>query len=281
MILVTGATGNVGRPLVAELAASDVKVRALTRDPSTALLPAGVEAARTDELGAALEGVEAVFLNPAVFWDGPAELLRLAAERGVRRVVTMSSSSVVRADVASDSPIVIHHRELEAEVETACTESGMRWTHLRPDVFATNTLGWAPQVRESGVVRTAYAQAHSAPVHEADIAAVAALALTEAAGLDGAGPVLTGPESVTQAEQARLIGEAVGKPVSFEEISREEAQAALVAQGAPGGVADTLLDMAAQGVGTPAEVSPAVERLTGRPAPSYAAWARDHADDFR
>lgn len=281
MILVTGATGNVGRPLVAQLAASDAKVRALTRNPSTARLPEGVEAVPTADLGAALDGVTAVFLNPAVFWGGTAELLALAADRGVERIVTLSSSSVVRADLADGSPIAAHHRELEAGVEAACAASGMRFTHLRPDVFAVNTLGWAGRIRAEGVVRGAYARAHSVPVHEADIAAVGALALTGAPGLDGPGPVLTGPASLTEAEQARLIGEALGSPVAYEEIPRAAAHADMVALGTPGTFADALLDMAERAVDTPAEVSPAVERLTGRPARSYASWARDHAADFR
>ncbi|MFG3259382.1 NAD(P)H-binding protein [Streptomyces sp. NPDC048172] len=277
MFLVTGATGNVGRPLVAELAAAGAKVRALTRDPAAARFPEGVEAARTDD-PAAMDGVEALFLNAAVVWDGGAgPLLRQARESGVRRVVALSSSSVTGTlDMPADNPISRHHHELEAEVEA----SGMEWTHLRADVFAVNTRGWASQIRAGEVVRDAYGWSRSVPLHEDDVAAVAARALLTG-GLAGQAPVLTGPEALTKAEQVRLIGEALGRPVRFEEIPAAEARAAMTAAGVPGDVADTLLDLAARCVDTHPEVSPEVERITGRPARTYARWARDHVADFR
>ncbi|MBO8186516.1 NAD(P)H-binding protein [Streptomyces spirodelae] len=283
MILVTGATGNVGRPLVARLTAEGHEVRGLTRNPDRARLPDGATPVAADDLGAALDGASAVFLNPAAFWHGPGDLLQLAAERGVKRMVTLSSSSVVQAIPTVDphNPIAEHHRSLENAVETAAAAAGMEWTHLRPGMFATNTLAWAEGVRRDGVVRAAHPRAHATPIHEDDIAAVAALALTGALGGSGATPVLTGPESLTQAEQLRLIAEATGRSLRFEEIPQEEARAGMVADGIPAGIADVLLDMAARSVDTPAEVSPGVEELTGRPARTFAQWARDHAADFR
>ncbi|MGP3990639.1 NAD(P)H-binding protein [Streptomyces sp. 3N207] len=283
MILVTGATGNVGRPLVARLTAEGHKVRGLTRNPDRARLPDGALPVAADDLGAALDGASAVFLNPAAFWNGAGELLRLAAERGVGRVVTLSSSSVVASSLPMDprNPIAEHHRALEAEVEAVAATAGMEWTHVRPGMFATNTLTWADALRRDGVLRAAHARAQAAPIHEDDIADVAALALTGALGAAGPTPVLTGPESLTQTDQLRLIGEATGRDLRFDEIPHEEARADMIAAGTPAGIADVLLDLAAGSVDVPAQVSPGVEQLTDSPGRSFAQWARDHAEDFR
>ncbi|WP_432108206.1 NAD(P)H-binding protein [Streptomyces sp. AA1529] len=283
MILVTGATGNVGRPLVERLTATGHKVRGLTRSPDRARLPDGALPVAADDLGAALDGADAVFLNPAAFWRGTGELLRLASERGVRRVVTLSSSSVVSSamPLEPDNPIAEHHRTMEAEVEEAAAAAGMAWTHLRPGAFATNTLAWAESLRRDGVLRAAYAGAHAAPLHEDDIAAVAALALTGELAGDGPTPVLTGPESLTQEDQLRLLAEATGRSLWFEEIPHAEARADMIAAGTPGEFADVLLQLAACSVDVPAEVSPGVEQLTGSPGRSFAQWARDHVADFR
>ncbi|MBO8194824.1 NAD(P)H-binding protein [Streptomyces oryzae] len=283
MILVTGATGNVGRPLVARLTAEGHKVRGLTRNPDRARMPDDAVAVAADDLGAALDGVFAVFLNPAAFWGGAGEFLRLAAERGVRRVVTLSSSSVVDASLPIDSmnPIAEHHRALEAEVEAVAADAGMEWTHVRPGMFATNTLAWAEALRRDGVLRVAHARSQAAPIHEDDIADVAALALTGALGDSGPTPVLTGPETLSQTDQLGLIAEATGRQLRLEEISHEEARADMIAAGTPAEFADVLLDVTAGLVDAPAQVSPGYEQLTGNPGRSFAQWARDHAEDFR
>ncbi|MFB4317590.1 NmrA family NAD(P)-binding protein [Actinomadura sp. 21ATH] len=272
MILVTGATGTVGRPLVERLAAAGHKVRALSRTPATARLPAGVEVAPTADLP--LDGVTSIFINPAAFWTGLGDLLPRAAGHGVRRAVLLSSLAAADDDPANT--IGLHHLEVEREIEA----SGLEWTFVRPGAFASNTLNWAAQIRETGTVRGPYARSHTSPIHEDDIAAVAFEALTTDALL-GAKPLLTGPESLTQSDQARLIGEAIGRPVPYEEITPEEAREAMTAGHIPPAVADSLLRMQAGSVDRPAEVSPEVERITGRPARTYARWAEDHAPDFR
>ncbi|MET9862530.1 NAD(P)H-binding protein [Streptomyces smyrnaeus] len=283
MILVTGATGNVGRPLVSRLTAEGHKVRGLTRSPDRARLPDGATPVGADDLGTALEGVSAVFVNPAAFRHGVGELLRLAAERGVEQVVTLSSSSVIESAMPVDphNPIADHHRSMEEEVEAVAATAGMRWTHLRPGMFATNTLAWAAGLRRDGVLRAAHARAQVAPIHEDDIAAVAVLALTGALEARGATPALTGPASLSQADQLRLIAEATGRSLRYEEVSQQEARADMIAAGTPAEIADVLLDITAHSVDVPAQVSPAVEQLTGSPGRSFAQWARDHAEDFR
>ena len=272
MILVTGATGNVGRQVVGGLVEAGAAVRALSRNPSTAGLPEGVEVAPTEELP--MDGVTALFLNAAVVWRGPDALLKKAVEHGVRRVVLLSSAATQFDD--PENMIGARHAALESAVE----ESGLEWTFIRPGAFATNTLGWAGQIRSEGVVRAPYGRSSMAPIHERDMADVAVRALLDD-DLVGTRPVLSGPHSLTQIEQVRMIGDAIGRPVRFEELTPEEAREAMAGGPTPAPFVDTLLRMLAANEGRQVEVSPEVEKITGRPARTFAQWAADHADDFR
>jgi len=272
MILITGATGNVGRHLVTELLGAGRKVRALTRDPATARLPEGAEVARADEMP--MDGVEAVFFNPATSWNGPGELLEKAAAHGVRRVVMLSSLACVYED-GPDNPIGAHHLQMEREVEA----SGLEWTFLRPGLFATNSLAWAGQVRNGGVVQGAYAEAQFSPMHERDIAEAAAQAFLTDDHV-GAKPVLTGPESLTHTEMVRTIGEAIGRPARFEEIAPEVARERMVGGHMTPQIVDSILRLQAAAVGETAPVTQEVERITGHPARTFAQWAADHAADY-
>ncbi|MDT3396584.1 NAD(P)H-binding protein [Streptomyces sp. B1866] len=275
MIVVTGATGNVGRHLVRELAEAGAEVCALTRDPQRARVPDGVRVARADQ--APLAAATAVFVHlAALSGDALTAFLADAVRQGVRRAVTLSSSSVLDALDGRTNPIAARHAELEQAVE----KSGLEWTHVRPGAFDTNALQWAGQIRATGVVRGAYARAAFAPVHEADIAAVAARALL-GDELVGATPELTGPEPLTFADQARVIGEAVGRPVRYEEVPPEEARKAMVGGFLTEDIADSLLRIYAKLVDSPAAVSPEVERITGRPARTFAQWAQENAAAFR
>ncbi|WP_211342931.1 SDR family oxidoreductase [Actinomadura pelletieri] len=273
MILVTGATGNVGRPVVDELLRAGAKVRALTRDPATARLPGGAEVARTDE--SPLDGITAIFLNPAVFWGGVDDLLARAVEHGVRRVVMLSTSAAVDPDPSNE--IAVHHLAIERAIE----DSGMEWTFARPGEFASNALAWRQTIRAGAAVRGPYAAARTTPIHERDIAAVVARALLTD-DLVGTRPVLSGPESITVPEKVRLVGEAIGRPTCFEEITPDEARTEMLAHPhMRPGVVDALLKLRAWSVDHPPEPSPEVERITGRPARTFASWAVDHAADFR
>ena len=133
---------------------------------------------------------------------------------------------------------------------------------------------WANQIRESGLVCWPYGQAARSLIHERDIAAVAIHTLTED-GHAGARYVLSGPETLTQAEQAKTIGDAIGRPVSWQELSREDAERQIA------GLPDTALDTWASFVETPEIVTSTVEEVTGRSARRFTEWARDHAEDFR
>ncbi|MGW2838903.1 SDR family oxidoreductase [Streptomyces sp. NPDC001493] len=273
MILITGATGTVGRPLVAELAAGGHAVRALTRSPGSARFPEGVEpcdSARPD-----LDGVTAVFVNPAALWTNERSLLDAVEAAGVRRVVTLSSSSVLTGD--SHHAVAERHRELETAAESIAPE----FVHLRPDAFAANARQWIGQIEAGDTIVGPYARAVTAPVHEDDIASIAARALT---GLvpSGEAPVLTGPQALTFAEQVRVLGSVLDRPLRYEEIPHGAARDAMLStRWMTEEIADSLLGYFASCVTTPTPVSPDLERILGRRGRSFEEWATDHAADFR
>jgi uncharacterized protein YbjT (DUF2867 family) len=276
-ILVTGATGSVGRHVVDQLLAAGEQVRALSRTPGKANLPDGVEVVQGDlsqpsTLPAALNGVERVYLFPVL--EGVRGFLDVALEAGVRRIVVLSSSSTVdRRD--TNLELSDYHLAVERAVEAA----GVEWTHVRPGVFAGNTLWeWAPSIRAEGVVRAPYGDAAQAPIHEADIAAVATTALLED-GHAGAKYLLTGPESITRIEQARTIGKAIGRQIRFEEVTPQQWRES-VSPFMPVYVIDMLLGYWSNAVNNPDPVLPTVEQVTGRPARTFAQWAADHAQHF-
>ncbi|WP_399920234.1 NAD(P)H-binding protein [Streptomyces kanamyceticus] len=280
-ILVTGATGKVGGAVVAQLHAAGVPVRALVRGEAD--FPEGVQAVRGDlgdpaSLDTALEGVDAVFLVwPFLSAEGAADVIDAIGKRG-RRVVYLSSAGA-GAGAEGEAPgeaITMFHTELERLIEA----SGLEWTALRPTGFASNTLGWAEEVRTTGVVRAPLAGLARPLIHEADMAAVAVKALTTDTLL-GARPLLTGPELITQERQVVLIGEAVGRPVRFEEISLDEAVEQMKAAGYPAELVEAVLPAQARLLDDPEPVNDEVERITGTPARSFREWAVDHAADFR
>ncbi|GAA0930687.1 SDR family oxidoreductase [Nonomuraea longicatena] len=280
MILVIGATGNVGGQVVTELLDLGVSVRALTRDPARAALPGAAEVVRGDfsvpeSLREALHGVEAVFLLwPLPTTEVAPKIMKLIAEHA-RRVVFLSSGAV-RDDIAEQTDMI---GRWHAEVEQAIKDSGVEWTMLRPHGFATNIRRWLPQLQAGDVVRGAYGEAAMTLLHERDIAAVAARALTRD-GLSGRDLVLTGPEPLTQVEQVRTIGEVVGRPLRWEEIPVETARQEMLAW-QPAELVDLVLDGYAQMVSFPGPGTTTVEEVTGRPARTFREWVADHAADFR
>jgi len=273
MILLTGATGSVGRHVAAGLIAKGLAVRVVVRDPATAGLPAGVEVMRGDladpeSLSAALVGVDAVFLLWPFFSAGGASDVVDAIARNARRVVYLS------AEAAAHDP-----ESVWAIVERRIEELGLEWTFLRPTGFAKNTLEWVDQIR-IGVVRGPYGEAARSLIDERDIAAVAVRALTEGRHT-GKTYVLTGPATVTQAEQVRIIGEAIGRPVIWEEQSRAAARPDLVELFGDESYADSALDTWAGFVTRPERVTATVEEITGVTARSFRQWATTHAEDFQ
>ncbi|WP_020660638.1 NAD(P)H-binding protein [Amycolatopsis benzoatilytica] len=274
-ILVTGATGNVGRLAVDELVARGVSVRALTVDPQRAALPDGVEVvvgslAKPSTLPPALDGVEAVYLAPYQRTVG--RFCELAGEAGIRRVVALSGSSVGDTHPGSSGHGF-------AAVEKAVEAAGFDWTFLRPGAFMMNSLGWAQSVRKHGEVRSAYPGAAQAPIDLSDIAAVAAHVLTTD-GHVGKTHVLSGPESISLERMAAAIGEALGKPVSFVELTPEQQMAEWTGVGYPADIASWLLGIFEQAAARPETPTGVVEDLLGRSGVAYAEWASANVAAF-
>ncbi len=281
MLLITGATGNVGRALVEELIGRDTKVRAVTRNPNKANLPEDAEVVAGDvtspqTLADALTGVTTVFLNPATVGDSAAAFLAFAREHGVTRVVMLSSAAVRDELPQQTDPLAAWHKRIEDEV----TSSGLDWTILRSFEFATNVVQqWADQIRYTGGVSEAYGKATTAPIHERDIAAVAAEVLIS---VEHVGHIysLSGPESLTRIQMVKILADTIGRPIRFEEVSKEQALQDMTTHGLPSFIAESVLAMRAASVGHDAIVTPAVQELTGHPARTFGSWAADHATDF-
>lgn len=270
-LLVTGATGTVGRRAVAELLARGHAVRALTRDPAKADLPGGAEVVRgdltePDSIVPALEGVTGLHLITfggsgfAPLETGP-RILELARTAGVRRITVLNGGGPT---------------PLEDAVRA---DDGVDWTVLMPVEFMANTLEWADGVVASDEVREPFVSRLSAMVHEGDIGAVAAVALTEE-GHGGQEYLITGPELLTVGDKVAAIATARGRAVSLVELTEEQAVARWRAEGQPEDVIGFLLEMYGD---TPEEgrtVTDTVEKVTGRPARTFTQWAAEHAAAF-
>jgi uncharacterized protein YbjT (DUF2867 family) len=284
MILVTGATGNVGREVVKLLLESGEKVVALTRNPAKAALPegavvVGVNLSHLQQLSQTLHDVEAILISPRALGDATAgaataELLKLAASQSAPRVVVLSAATVEYGGGYERFAAAFK------AVEDAARTSGLPWTFLRSTDYASNSLAWVPQIRSTGIVRGAYGDGATATIHERDVAAVATRALLDAAHA-GHSYVLTGPQLLSQREQVRMIGEAIGRDVRWEELSAEQAKAAMLTQGLPPDVPDRLLGYWSTIGQRPEPATTSVEQILGRPALTFAQWAIEHAAAFQ
>ncbi|MCW2881553.1 MAG: hydroxylase [Sphaerisporangium sp.] len=287
-VLVTGATGTVGSHIVQHLLRAGRKVRALTRDPATAGLPEGVEVVAGDlndvaTLTPAFDGVTAAHLinfskDYKPLRNGQ-QIVDLALRAGVRKVTILGGWE-------------------EGTLEPAARSSTLEWTHLRPIEFMSNTLAdWGERLRSDGVIREPYGDRKSAPVHESDIGAVAAVALTED-GHAGRAYTLTGPEVLTPRDKIRILSEATGRNLTFEELTPDQTRKQWAEEGRPPELllfkvfGDTpqvgyremvefLLNVYGSDHEVGSTVTDAVEKVTGRPARTFAQWAAEHAGAFR
>lgn len=270
-ILVTGGRGAIARGLSDLLTARGVPHRLASREPDK---PGTVHCDLTDPatFPGALAGVRSVFLYAeAAAVDA---FVKEAVTAGVEHVVLLSSSSVLAPD-AADSPLAASH----LAVEQALLASPLRTTLLRPGSFASNALGWAWSLKSGRPVHLPYPGSYCDPVHETDIAEAAFAVLTDPS-LGGRAYTLTGPQSLTFTTQLAIVGEAVGRPIPFEPVSREQWKAEVDGY-IPGPYAEALLDFWASTDGLPVDLTDAVERLTGHAPRTFETWSVDHADAFR
>jgi uncharacterized protein YbjT (DUF2867 family) len=218
MILVIGATGNVGRPLVAQLINRRGLVRAVTRNPDTASLPPEAQIVQADPtkpetLDRALDGVTAIFLNArAVQKTGP-EVLAAAAGAGVTRAVALAASNVDE-DVSRQPSR--WRGDFNRELEQAVLGSGLEWVSLRPNEYASNYLTlWGTQLRRGDIIHGSYGDSEHAPIDERDIAAVAVEALLDD-HLLGQKLTLTGPHSQSERELAQDLARVLNRPITYQ-----------------------------------------------------------------
>ncbi|SFY42110.1 NAD(P)H-binding protein (plasmid) [Streptomyces atratus] len=278
MILVTGATGTIGREVVRGIPA-DLPVRIMARDPGRVTgAGAAAEIVPGDfsdpaSLVGVLRGVHTVFLVTNPGGNDDAGFLRSARSAGVRHVVKLSAAAV--ADSRAEDLITRWQRRNEDQLRG----SGMEWTLLRPRAFMSNTLSWVGSIRSGHVVRALYGASVNACVDPRDVAEVAVRALTED-GHAGRIHTLTGPEAITAVEQTAQLAELLRRPLRFEELGPEQARTALGAR-YPAQIVEALLESAERGrEGSKAEVDGTVATLLGRPAGTFRGWASDHLSAF-
>ncbi|RMI32983.1 NAD-dependent epimerase/dehydratase family protein [Nocardia stercoris] len=276
-ILVTGATGAVGRHLVATLLERGASVRALTRKPADTNLPAGVEVVAGDLADAAtlgaevFDGVDRAFVFPArgidVFMDA-------AVAAGVHRCTVLSSlAAALEFPRDHGSASQLHHSAVEAAV-TTCTDA---WTILRPGTFANNLLEWRWPITSGATLRVPYPTSAQAPVHEYDVAEAAAETLLSDNHIGEIIPI-TGPEALTRADQIATLSTGLGRDIPWEEITADEFRTEM-AQFIPAPIMKMLLDYWSDTVSTPDRPRPATV-VTGKPGRTLADWVTDHRSDF-
>jgi (4-alkanoyl-5-oxo-2,5-dihydrofuran-3-yl)methyl phosphate reductase len=281
MILVTGATGTVGREVVAQLLTAGEQVRAMTRDPSKVKLDGRVEVVKgdfndPDTLASAVNGVERIFSLTFGPQTGVHEqhLAQAAKASGVRHIVKLSA---LGGDEGTTNNIRKWHDAGEQEIR----DTGMAWTVVRPGAFMSNALHWRTSIRAQGKVFSNYGDGKLPPVHPRDIAAVAVRALISD-GHEGKVYPLTGPEPLSMSQQVEILADAIGQPLEYVPITDEAARQGMERAGMPSFLIDALLPFASFiRSGKAARVFHTVEEVTGRPPLRFSDWAKENAAEFR
>ncbi len=282
MILITGATGNVGSELVKQLAKKGVPLRVVTRDKSkVAHLDQKIERVigeLSDEATAekAVEGVERIYMFPLIIDEdhhSNTMLLAKAKKAGVKQIVMLSSMGAA----SEFSKIGIIHREKELLVE----KSGIPWTFVRPGAFMTNTYQWCESIKSAGKVFNPTGEGKVAPISPKDIATVAAVALTSE-GHEGKIYSLTGPELMNVPEQVKVISKEIGKPLECVDVPTATAAERLKELGVlPGSIVEGLAAFwEHMKKGQFASQTPDLEQVTGSKGEIFSHWCAEHKDAF-
>ena len=283
MILVTGATGKVGREVVSQLLTAGARVRALARDPAKARLDSRVDVvagdlSKPETLPKAVEGVEKIFSLATGTDIGRFEtnLSKAAKAAGVRHIVKLSVLGA-GSGTGYAGTIASWHEAGEKAIQ----HSGLAWTFVRPGSFMANALNWVPTIKSQGTVFSPSGDGKFSPIHQRDIASVAAKALTTP-GHEGKAYPLSGPEALSVEDQTRTISEALGRPLRFVPVTIEAAKEGMVKSGMPALFADALLELASfVRSGKAGQVFPTVEQVTGRAPATFATWVAENIAAFR
>lgn len=285
MILVTGATGTNGKELVRQLAAKGARVRALARNrdkataelggPNVEIVEGDFNRPETLE-GALAGGVEHVFL---VTSPGPqmaeqeGNMIDACTRAGVRHVVKLSAMGA-----GVNSPITLGR--VHGESEKRLEDSGLAFTHLRPNAFMQNTLGFAPTIHAQGVFYAPAGDGHVSLVDVRDIAAVAAVALTEP-GHEGQTYEITGPEALSYYDVAEILSETLGRKVTYVDVPPEAAKAGMIGSGMSEWMADAISELfGVWRAGHGSKVTDVVRQVGKTEPHTFVEFARDHAQVF-
>jgi uncharacterized protein YbjT (DUF2867 family) len=274
VILVTGATGNVGQELVRALAGRGVPARAVARNPDRASMPAAVDVAAADlaapeTVRPALAGIRTVFLLGGFASPG---LLQVVRDAGVEHVVLLTSRCVVGG--RPDNAIT----RMWLDAEAAVRDAEIPWTLLRPSGFHANALRWLPQLEQGDVVRAPWPDVPIASIDPADIAAVAATVLT-GTGHEGAAYAVSGPEALTPGRQVAELAGVLGRPLRYEPLSDHEARAQMEAN-TPAPIIDAFFRFFTDGEYDDSVVVGSVNAITGHQPRTFEQWAREHTREF-
>jgi uncharacterized protein YbjT (DUF2867 family) len=282
MHLVTGATGNIGRPLVDQLHVAGRDVRALVRDASRATdLPEGVDIATgnlddVDSLATAMDGVDSVFLlHVGAGTTQTANVITAARAAGVRRIVLLSSVGVRILPIAGLIPATLSARE------DLLRASGLDVTYLRPQSLMSNAFAWIDSIRSSNQVVDSTDPGRVVPVDPEDIARVATTVLTEA-GHTGHGYILGGPEAMTVREQVETLSDVLGRKIEFVAITPEQAAQRAIENGVPARMAEATQALNEMFRGRlVGQTSDDIENVTGVAPARFRDWCERNVARFR
>jgi uncharacterized protein YbjT (DUF2867 family) len=280
MILVTGATGNIGRALVQKFVTAGIPVRALVRTPEKAqqIAASNVEIVigdftQPDSVSVALQGVEKLFLLSSLEPNLPQlqqQVIQLAKQAGVKHVVKLSAEN---ADPQSALAIYRWHGEVEHSLAT----SGLGWTHLRPGYFMQNLLMSSATIQAQNSLFSVQDEI-TAAIDARDIAAVAFEVLT-GSGHDRKIYHLTGAEVLSFSDMLQQLGQILGRDLQLVRLSPKDYRQGMTSAGLPEWLIDCLMEMSGQ-TQTPI-VEDSVSVITGRSPILFQQFAADYAAVFR
>lgn len=244
MILVTGASGNVGKMVLQEVARSGAKHRAMYRSAAEAAKArSGTESviadfAKPETLAAAVRGVDSVYLVCSPIPDLvqlESNMIDACVTGGVKHVVLNSALGAGDYDRSFPS----WHRKVESKLKGTT----LSWTILRPNSFHQNVLAfYAPTIRTQGVFYSSMRDAKNSFLDIRDIARVAAKTL---AGGEHAGKIyeLNGPEAINYTQLAAKVAKATGREAKYVDIPMDAQKKAMLEQGTPEWLATALLEL--------------------------------------